>query len=115
MLLSARQEEVRAANATLPERQREALALRELEGLSYDEIAEIMGMNRNSVAQLISRARINLRDALRGTALASIAATHARLRARAAAAGRPRGRPARRRDDDGAGWRATWRAARPAR
>ena len=30
-------------------------------------------MNRNSVAQLISRARINLRDALRGTALASIA------------------------------------------
>ena len=75
VLLSARQEEVRAANATLPERQREALALRELEGLSYDEIAEIMGMNRNSVAQLISRARINLRDALRGTALASIAAS----------------------------------------
>jgi RNA polymerase sigma factor (sigma-70 family) len=74
MLLEARTEEIRAANLTLPERQREVLALRELEELSYDEIAEIMDMNRNSVAQLISRARINLRDALRGTALASIAA-----------------------------------------
>jgi RNA polymerase sigma-70 factor (ECF subfamily) len=73
VLLEARQEEIREANATLPERQREVLALREVEGLSYDEIAEIMDMNRNSVAQLISRARINLRDALRGTALGSIA------------------------------------------
>jgi hypothetical protein len=36
-----------------------------------------MEMNRNSVAQLISRARINLRDALRGTALASVAASSA--------------------------------------
>jgi RNA polymerase sigma-70 factor (ECF subfamily) len=74
VLLDARQEEIRAANATLPARQREALALKELEELSYDEIAASMGMNRNSVAQLISRARINLRDALRGSALASIAA-----------------------------------------
>ena len=73
VLQQARSEEIRAANAALPERQREVLALRELEELSYDEIAEIMEMNRNSVAQLISRARINLRDALRGTALASIA------------------------------------------
>jgi RNA polymerase sigma factor (sigma-70 family) len=73
LLLAAGQEEIRAANATLPERQREVLALRELEELSYDEIAEIMDLNRNSVAQLISRARISLRDALRGTAVASIA------------------------------------------
>ena len=42
VLLAAGQEEIRAANATLPERQREVLALRELEELSYDEIAEIM-------------------------------------------------------------------------
>lgn len=75
VLQEARTEEIRTANAMLPERQREALALKELEELSYDEIAEIMDMNRNSVAQLISRARINLRDALRGTALASIAAS----------------------------------------
>ena len=73
LLLEASQEEIRRANAELPERQREVLALRELEELSYDEIAEIMDMNRNSVAQLISRARINLRDALRGTALATVA------------------------------------------
>jgi len=73
VLQKARQDEIRQANALLPERQREVLALRELDDLSYDEIAEIMDMNRNSVAQLISRARINLRDALRGTALASIA------------------------------------------
>src|ERR687895_708944 len=68
VLLEARNEEIRAANLALPERQREVLALRELEELSYDEIAELMDMNRNSVAQLISRARINLRDALRGPA-----------------------------------------------
>ena len=73
VLLEAHQEQIRAANATLPTRQREALALRELEELSYDEIAEIMGMNRNSVAQLLSRARIGLRDGLRRSALGSIA------------------------------------------
>jgi len=72
-MLTSLQADVREANGRLPERQREVLALRELEELSYDEIAEIMDMNRNAVAQLISRARINLRDELRGTALASIA------------------------------------------
>src|SRR5262249_40413863 len=73
VVVQAQQDEIRAANARLPERQREVLALYELEDMSYDEIAEIMEMNRNSVAQLISRARIKLRDELRGTALASIA------------------------------------------
>jgi RNA polymerase sigma factor (sigma-70 family) len=71
-LMAAHQEQIRAANQQLPARQREVLALRELEDLSYDEVADIMGMNRNSVAQLISRARINLRDGLRRTALGSI-------------------------------------------
>jgi len=75
--LRAQRSEIREANSRLPERQREALALRELEGLSYDEIAEIMGMNRNSVAQLISRARLNLRAELRGTALESVATSSA--------------------------------------
>jgi RNA polymerase sigma factor (sigma-70 family) len=77
VLLAARQGEIRDANAKLPGRQREVLVLRELEDLSYDEIAELMELNRNSVAQLISRARINLRDALRGTALASVATSSA--------------------------------------
>ncbi len=73
-LRAAHQEQIRAANDGLPPRQREALALRELEELSYDEVADIMGMNRNAVAQLISRARINLRDGLRHGALVAIPA-----------------------------------------
>jgi hypothetical protein len=67
------QEEVRDASLRLPERQREALALRGLARLSYEEIGATMEMNDHSVAQLISRARINLYDELRGTALASVA------------------------------------------
>jgi Sigma-70, region 4 len=50
------------------------LALNDLEELSYDEIATIMEVNGNTVAQLISRARINFCDEMRGTALASVAA-----------------------------------------
>ena len=72
-LRDAHQEQIRLANESLPARQREVLALRELEELSYVEVARIMGMNQNSVAQLISRARINLRDGLRQTALGSVA------------------------------------------
>lgn len=66
------QEEVRQASRRLPERQREALTLLELERLSYEEIAATMGMSAGSVAHLISLARINLYDELRGTALASV-------------------------------------------
>jgi RNA polymerase sigma-70 factor, ECF subfamily len=73
-LLQGTREQVRAANARLSERQREVLALRELEGMSYEQIGEIVGLNANAVAQLISRARIRLRDLLRGDALESIAA-----------------------------------------
>jgi hypothetical protein len=40
--------------------------------LSYEEIGELMDLNRNAVAQLISRARIKLGDLLRGSALASV-------------------------------------------
>src|SRR5919198_3947634 len=76
-LRAAHADAVRAANALLPPRQREALALRELEELSYDQVAVVMGMNRNSVAQLISRARLNLRDGLRRGALVSIPAASA--------------------------------------
>ena len=72
--LESQREEVLEASMRLPERQREALALRELEQLSYVEIAAAMEVSPSSVAQLISRARINLYDELRGTVLASIAA-----------------------------------------
>ncbi len=72
-LLDATRAQVRAANAQLSARQREVLALRELEQLSYEEIGQIIGLNSNAVAQLISRARLRLRELVRGGALASIA------------------------------------------
>jgi len=72
-LLAATREDVRAANARLPGRQREVLALRELEQLSYEQIGVLVQLNENAVAQLISRARIRLREELRGDALGSIA------------------------------------------
>jgi DNA-directed RNA polymerase specialized sigma24 family protein len=65
---------IRVAAMRLPEHQREALALRELEELSFAEIATIMETSSSSVAQLISRAQINLHDELRGNVLASVAA-----------------------------------------
>jgi RNA polymerase sigma factor (sigma-70 family) len=73
-MLTSLQDDVREANGRLAQRQREVLALRELVELSYDEIAGLMDLHRNSVAQLISRARIKLRDELRGTGLAAVAA-----------------------------------------
>lgn len=64
-LLRLQQEEVRLANAKLAPRQRMVLALRELEDRSYGEIGELVGLNENAVAQLISRARQSLREELR--------------------------------------------------
>jgi RNA polymerase sigma-70 factor (ECF subfamily) len=70
-------EDVREANMRLPEHQREALALRELEQLSYGEIAAILETSPDSVGKLLSRARINLSDDLHGTTLAAVAAPSA--------------------------------------
>src|SRR3954451_12868818 len=53
----------------LPETQRAALAMRELEGRSYPEIAETMGVSVPAVESLIARARRTLRtkhQSLRG-------------------------------------------------
>src|SRR5581483_8159353 len=58
--------ELAAATATLPERQREALALRELAGLSYPQIGTVMGIGASAVAPLLARARLGLREARRG-------------------------------------------------
>jgi RNA polymerase sigma factor (sigma-70 family) len=74
-LLEASQDEVRVANARLPLRYREVLALRELEGCSYEEIAQILGTNRNAVSQLIWRARTKLREELQAGAVHSVALT----------------------------------------
>jgi RNA polymerase sigma factor (sigma-70 family) len=64
-LLVDQQERVRRANAALAPRQRLVLALRELEDRSYAEIGELVGLKENAVAQLISRARLRLREELR--------------------------------------------------
>jgi DNA-directed RNA polymerase specialized sigma24 family protein len=58
--------EVAQATAQLPERQREALALRELLGLPYDEIGAVAGLDPSAVGPLLARARLRLRVALRG-------------------------------------------------
>jgi len=53
--------EVVAAVGALPERQRDALVLRELEGRSYEEIAVQLGVSDGAVRQLLNRARNTLR------------------------------------------------------
>jgi RNA polymerase sigma factor (sigma-70 family) len=52
-----------AALNELPERQRDALVMREFEGRSYDEIALALGANDGAVRQLLNRARVTLRSA----------------------------------------------------
>lgn len=55
---------VRQAINQLSERQRMALLLCKFEGLSYAEIARIMGLTEKAVKSLLARARQNLRVAL---------------------------------------------------
>ncbi|MGB0092053.1 MAG: RNA polymerase sigma factor, partial [Solirubrobacteraceae bacterium] len=50
----------------LPETQRSALVLREMEALSYDEIAEVMDKSVPSVKSLLVRARVSLAAAREG-------------------------------------------------
>jgi RNA polymerase sigma factor (sigma-70 family) len=51
-----------AGLGALPERQRRALVLRELEGRSYEEIAENLGGSADAVRQLLNRARNAMRS-----------------------------------------------------
>jgi len=55
---------VRKALESLPANFREVLVLRELEGMSYREIAEITGMPAGTVMSSLSRARDRLRQVL---------------------------------------------------
>lgn len=55
---------VRAELEYLPPQQRAALGMRLLDGLSYEEIADIMGVPVNSVRSWLHRGRARLREAL---------------------------------------------------
>jgi RNA polymerase sigma factor (sigma-70 family) len=46
---------------TLPEKQKEVIILREIEGYSYEQISGIMGIEQNLVKVTLFRARENLR------------------------------------------------------
>jgi RNA polymerase sigma-70 factor, ECF subfamily len=61
--VATRNEQLRSAldaMASLPPRQREALALRALDGHGYDELAAHFGLKENAAVQLVHRARRNL-------------------------------------------------------
>jgi hypothetical protein len=58
--------ELAAATARLPQRQREALALRERFRLSHEEVAAAVGIEPTAVTALLARARLRLRSELRG-------------------------------------------------
>ncbi|HSG17478.1 MAG TPA: sigma-70 family RNA polymerase sigma factor [Anaerolineae bacterium] len=51
----------------LPDEQRVATVLRDIEGYDYSEIAEIMASTLGTVKSRLSRARARLRDCLQGT------------------------------------------------
>ncbi|NNK48294.1 MAG: sigma-70 family RNA polymerase sigma factor [Gemmatimonadetes bacterium] len=55
----------RALNQLSPDL-RSVVVLRELEGLSYQEIADLLGITRSAAAVRLHRARKRLRDILRG-------------------------------------------------
>jgi len=52
------------AITTLPERYRLALVLRDVEGLAYEEIAQVLGIPGGTVRSRINRARLMLKKKL---------------------------------------------------
>ena len=64
LLARAESDRVRAALEALPVAFREVLVLREIEGLSYKEIADVTGVPMGTVMSSLSRARERLRAQL---------------------------------------------------
>jgi RNA polymerase sigma-70 factor (ECF subfamily) len=62
-------EQVQRLLESLPEDQREAVVLRDLEELSYEEIAEILGVPIGTVKSRINRGRIGMARSMRAGAL----------------------------------------------
>jgi RNA polymerase sigma-70 factor (ECF subfamily) len=67
-------QEVRRALDKLPSRSRMALVLRYYSDMSYDDIAETLGVRRTFVGVVLLRARHQLREILEGQGGASLAA-----------------------------------------
>ncbi len=59
-------EKIQEAVQELPEAQRTAVILCRYEGLSYEEIAEVLGCSVSATKSLLHRARLALKDKLRG-------------------------------------------------
>ena len=66
MVQAARLAALDAALAALPDRQREAVVLRHIEGLSNPEIAAVMGIGVEAVESLTARGKRALTVALQG-------------------------------------------------
>jgi RNA polymerase sigma-70 factor, ECF subfamily len=66
LLQAELQQAVDDAIASLPETQRMAVVLRRYEQLSYEEIADVLGLSVSAVKSLLFRARTALREALSG-------------------------------------------------
>jgi RNA polymerase sigma-70 factor (ECF subfamily) len=58
-------ERIQAALETLPEKHRTILVLREVEGLSYEELAERLGIHKGTVMSRLFHARKKMQAALR--------------------------------------------------
>lgn len=56
--------QIRAAMGSLPASYREIVFLREMEGLSTREVADVMGISEANVKQRLHRARVKLQEAL---------------------------------------------------
>jgi RNA polymerase sigma factor (sigma-70 family) len=55
---------VRKIIASLPEQQKVIMHMRDIEGMEYEQIAEVMEMNINAVRVDLSRARKKVRDTI---------------------------------------------------
>ena len=57
---------IQKAIGSLPSDKRSVLVLRDIEGLSYEEVSKITGLNVGTVKSRLSRARLELKDRLKG-------------------------------------------------
>lgn len=64
MIEDERRRAVSRAITSLPEKYRSALVLRDVEGMSYDQIAEVLSLSEGTVKSRINRARNLLREKL---------------------------------------------------